>query len=132
MNCAVSLPKKNRSVWTCNPASEPDVWKRKKLAESRTNSNPTPLYESGALGNTDPEYIKNPPGRSVRDADVNPVYPIDRKNPELTPASSNPEPTVLDINNEPVNKLSSPDSRKFVPLNVIGAIVDCRSAGSPK
>ena len=38
------------------------------------------------------------------DAEVNPLYPIDLKYAELTPANSTPEPTVFPINTEPVIK----------------------------
>ena len=64
----------------------------------------------------------NPPGRSVRDADINPSYPIDLIYPEFTPANSIPAPTELPIYTDPVNRLLLPPITKFSPVNVTGYI----------
>ena len=40
--------------------------------------------------------------------------------PELTPASSIPDPTVFPINTDPLSKLLSPAISKLSPTNVTG------------
>ena len=124
MNCVSLVPIKNLSVLTSNKPPFAVVNIKCRSSLSPTICIPTPVRTSSpSCRLPEPEYITNPPGPFPNDADVCPLNPTERINPDDTPPISIPLPIVSDMNIEPLIRLLPPPIYVLPPWNTKGSVI---------